>query len=92
MSRKRILTREVLVYLGREEGSAFFQRLRHEGLFESDELAPGEADELRLAKLLMEDMGVNAAGVQVALHLRRRLFALEDRARRLARALEERPG
>ncbi len=90
MSRKRILTRDVLVYLGSEEGAGFFQRLRHEGLFERDELAPAEAEELRLAKLLMEDMGVNAPGVQVALHLRRRLFALEQRARSLARALDER--
>jgi hypothetical protein len=70
-----------------EEQTAFFQRLREEGLFEGDELAPEEADELRLAKLLMEELGVNAEGVDVALHLRRRLFALELRARALADAL-----
>jgi len=89
MTRRSIRTREVLVFLGAEEKTAFFQRLREEGLFESEELAPEEADELRLAKLLMEELGVNAEGVGVALHLRRRLFALEVRARVLADALEE---
>lgn len=85
---RRIRTSEVLVFLGAEKETAFFKRLRAEGLFEGEELAPEEADELRLAKLLMEELGVNAEGVDVALHLRRRLFALEQRARALADALE----
>ena len=88
MTRRSIRTSEVLVFLGAEEHAAFLERLRQEGLFESDELAPEEADELRLAKVLMEELGVNAAGVEVALHLRRRLFALELRARALVEALE----
>ena len=88
MTRRTILTHEVLVFLGAAEETAFFQRLRAEGLFEGEELALEEADELRLAKLLMEELGVNAEGVDVALHLRRRLFALEQRARALADALE----
>ena len=88
MTRRSIRTSEVLVFLGAEEHAAFLERLRQEGLFEGDELAPEEADELRLAKVLMEDLGVNAAGVDVALHLRRRLFALELRARALIEALE----
>ena len=88
MTRRSIRTSEVLVFLGAGEQAAFFQRLRQEGLFESDELAPEEADELRFAKVLMEELGVNAEGVEVALHLRRRLFALELRARALAEALE----
>lgn len=88
MTRKRIRTEEVLVFLGTREHAPFFQRLRREGLFENEELEPGEADELRLARLLMEELGVNAAGVDVALHLRRRLFALEARAKALALVLE----
>jgi len=88
MAVKRIRTEEVLVYLGVQEQAVFFQRLRHEGLFEKDELEPDEAEELRLARLLMEELDVNAAGVDVALHLRRRLLALEARARTLAEALE----
>ena len=89
MVTRRIRTEEVLIYLGAEHAS-FLERLRKEGLFEGEELDPAEADELRLAQLLMEDLDVNAAGVEVALHLRRRLLALEARARALAEALEGR--
>lgn len=91
MSRHRIRTEEVLVFLGAHE-SIFLQELRREGLFEGDELEPGEADELRFAKVLMDELGVNAAGVDVAIHLRRRLAALEQRVQVLARALPHRPG
>ena len=87
MVARRIRTEEVLVYLGVER-STFLERLRKEGLFEGEELDPAEADELRLARLLMEELDVNAAGVEVALHLRRRLLALEARARALAEVLE----
>jgi hypothetical protein len=89
MSQRSFRTTDVLVYLGLEE-RPFLELLRREGLFESDELEPEQADDLRLAKVLMEDLGVNAAGVGVALHLRRRLFALELRAQALAEALETR--
>jgi hypothetical protein len=88
MSRRRVRTEEVLVYLGVKERVSFLERLRGEGLFEGDELELQEAEELRLAKVLMEDLGVNPAGVDVALHLRRRLFALEARTRALVDALE----
>ena len=87
MSERRIRVADVLVYLGVEERQ-FLEPLRQEGLFESDDLAPEQAEDLRLAMVLMEELGVNAAGVDVALHLRRRLFALERRARVLAEALE----
>lgn len=88
MSRHRIRTKEVLVYLGVEE-KTFLRALREEGLFEHEELEPEEADDLRVATVLMQEMGVNPAGVEVALHLRRRLLALEERARRLAEILSE---
>jgi len=88
MSVRRVRTEEVVLYLGR--GRAVLERLRAEGLFESDELDPDEAEELRVASELMEELGVNPAGVGVALHLRRRLLALEARARAVARALAER--
>lgn len=61
-------------------------KLRGEGLFERDELEPYEAEELRVAALLVEELGVNPAGVEVALHLRRRLLVLQTR---LARVMEE---
>jgi hypothetical protein len=84
----RIRIEEVLVYLGVER-RPLLERLRKEGLFEGDELEAQEADELRLAAVLMEELGVNAAGVDVALHLRRRLLALEARTRALIQALDE---
>jgi len=79
---RRIEIREVIVHLGGDE--RLLERLRSEGLFESDFLDPREADELRIAALMMEELGVNPAGVQVALHLRRRLLALEARVAALA--------
>ena len=88
MSRRRVRTQEVLVYLGGDE-KGFLAELRREGLFVEDELEPEQAEDLRVAQLLIEDLGVNAAGVDVALHLRRRLLALERRANALARALHE---
>jgi hypothetical protein len=90
VSARRFRTEEVLLYLG-VRGRSFLDALREVGLFEDEELAPEDAEELRLARLLMDDFGVNAAGVDVALHLRRRLLALEERARVLARALEGKP-
>lgn len=89
MSQRRIRTEEVLVFLGARGRGTFLELLRQEGLFESDELEPDEAEELRLAQLMMDDLGVNAAGVEVALHLRRRLFALEERTRAIAKALAQ---
>lgn len=85
--RTRIRTEEVLVFLGVQK-QPLLERLRREGLFESDELEPHEADELRLAAVLMEELGVNAAGVEVALHLRRRLLALEARTRALVETFD----
>jgi hypothetical protein len=88
MTSGRVRVEEVLVYLGLES-EPLLGRLRAEGLFESEELEPAEAEELRVAAVLVEELGVNPAGVEVALHLRRRLLALEARARALAAVLEE---
>lgn len=84
----RIRTEEVLVYLGVTDHRAFLEALRAEGLFEEDEIEPEQAEDLRLARVLVEELGVNPAGVEVVLHLRRRLFALEQRTRALADALD----
>jgi hypothetical protein len=69
---------EVLRFLGVDDPELIPQ-LRSEGLFERDELEPYEAEELRVAALLVEELGVNPAGVEVALHLRRRLLVLQGR-------------
>jgi hypothetical protein len=86
----RVRVREVLVHLGVE--TKVLEVLRKEGLFEAEELDADEAEELRVATVLVQELGVNAAGVEVALRLRRRLMALEHRARVLLDAVERDPG
>jgi len=88
MSRRKVSTEEVLHYLGVRE-TRFIESLRAEGLFEEDELEPAQAEELRLAIVLTHELGVNPAGVEVVLHLRRRMDALERRAEALARVMHE---
>jgi len=83
MSRTSIA--EVLGFLGVTDPE-LLRLLRDEGLFEEEELESTEAEELRVAVLWMRDLGVNPAGVDVALQLRRRLLALEAR---LHEALEQ---
>lgn len=77
---------EVLQHLGLAD-SELLEHLRDEGLFPEDEVTSDEAEELRVAIVLMQDMGVNAAGVDVALHLRSRLLALQSRAEEALRIL-----
>ena len=64
--------------------------LREEGLFEEDWLDAESAEQLRLAHVLIEELGVNAAGVHVTLHMRRRMRALESRLTTLVRVLDAR--
>ena len=78
---------EVLRVLG-TDAAQLLERLRSEGLFEDEELESYEAEELRVAVVWMRDLGVNPAGVDVALQLRRRLLALEDRLRQTLAQLE----
>lgn len=82
---RRIEIREVLLHLGGD--ATLLERLRSEGLFEADFVDPREAEELRIAAVMMEELGVNPAGVHVALHLRRRLLALEARVAVIAERL-----
>ena len=89
MTRTRVRIEEILTILGVED-RRFLEALRVEGLFVDDELDPRQAEDLRVARVLIDDLGVNAPGVDVVLRLRRRMLALERRTRRLAEALEER--
>ena len=72
----RIRVEEVLELLEIRDPSVL-EELRREGLFEQDLLEPEEAEELRVAASWMRELGVNPAGVEVALQLRRRLLELE---------------
>ncbi len=82
----RIRIEEVLVHLGIDD-EGLLGRLREEGLFEADVLDSYEADELRIAALMIEELGLTPAGVHVALHLRRRLIELESRTATLVSRL-----
>lgn len=73
----RARVREVLEYLGIDD-PALLDSLRREGLFEREWVEPDEAEELRVATCLMRELGVNPAGVEVVLHMRRRMRTLED--------------
>jgi hypothetical protein len=86
----RTSIQEILRFLGVDDAELLSQ-LRREGLFEAEELSPEEAEELRMAATLIRELGVNPAGVDVILHMRRRLLFLEERMREtLRRLLEER--
>lgn len=82
MSRRARAT-EVLRFLGVGDAEHLLALLREEGLFEAEELEPYEADELRVATSLVRELGVNPAGVQVALRLRRRLLVLQGRVQQV---------
>ena len=85
----RARVREVLEFLGVDD-STLLEELRREGLFEDEWLEPDEAEELRVATALVRELGVNPAGVEVVLHMRRRLLALEElMGRSLRRLLSE---
>jgi hypothetical protein len=75
---KRVAVREVLKYLGVDD-TDLLEQLRNEGLFEEDHLEADTVEELRVATCLVHELGVNAAGVGVVLHMRRRLLVLQGR-------------
>jgi hypothetical protein len=84
----RVRIVEVLRFLHLDDAGVL-EDLRREGLFLEDEVEPETAEDLRVAASLMAELGVNPAGVEVALHLRRRLACLEDRMRALLERLDE---
>ena len=84
----RVRTVEILRFLQLDEAGVL-EALRSEGLFLEDEIEPEVAEDLRVAASLMRELGVNPAGVDVALHLRRRLACLEDRMRELLEHLAD---
>jgi hypothetical protein len=77
---------EVLRQLGLSDDD-LLESLRDEGLFPDDEISSSEAEDLRVAVVLMREMGVNAAGVEVVLRLRNRLVALQSRTEEALRLL-----
>jgi len=89
---ERASVKELLRLLGIEDPS-ILESLRGEGLFQDEYLGPDAAEELRVALTWVRDLGVNPAGVEVALQLRRRVLVLEQlTASSLRRLLSELEG
>jgi hypothetical protein len=82
----RTTVKEVLGLLGIDDPT-LIEELRREGLFEEDFLGPEAADELRVAITLVRELGVNPAGVEVVLHMRRRMLELQRLTERSLRRL-----
>ena len=87
---RRARIEEVLRFLRVEDSAELLELLRKEGLFEQEELEPEEAEELRVATSLVRELGVNPAGGEGALHLRRRLLVRERRVTVLLREVIDR--
>jgi len=87
----RTTVKEVLRLLGIDDPQVI-DELRREGLFEEDFLGPEGAEELRVAITLVRELGVNPAGVEVILHMRRRMLGFrqltEQSLRRLLAELD----
>ena len=85
---RRIRIEELIQHLGLADRD--LESLRDEGLFPEDEVTSTQAEELRVAIVLMREMGVNPAGVDVILRMRGRLLTLHSRAEEALRLLLER--
>jgi hypothetical protein len=82
----RTTVKEVLLLLGIDD-PAWLDELRREGLFEEDFLGPESAEELRVAITLVRELGVNPAGVEVILQMRRRMLGFRELTERSLRRL-----
>ena len=91
---ERASVKELLDLLGIEDASGILESLRREGLFQEEYVDADAAEELRVALTWVRELGVNPAGVEVALQLRRRVLVLEQLTasslRRLLAELERR--
>ncbi|HTM09318.1 MAG TPA: chaperone modulator CbpM [Verrucomicrobiae bacterium] len=97
MARKYFKITEVVRICGVDED--FVMRLEREQLVapvlrEKEKVYPPEqVDRVRVAHLLMEEMGVNLEGAEVALHMREQMIAMQRQfneiLRRLSRELKK---
>jgi MerR family transcriptional regulator/heat shock protein HspR len=51
--------------------------------------APDQVDRVRVARLLIEEMGVNMEGAEVALHMREQMIAMQRQFNELLRLLRQ---
>jgi MerR family transcriptional regulator/heat shock protein HspR len=81
MARKYLRITEVIEICGVDEG--FILHLERESLItptvrQNEKLySLDQVDRVRVARLLIEDMGVNLEGAEVALHMREQMIAMQ---------------
>jgi MerR family transcriptional regulator, heat shock protein HspR len=93
MARKYLRMIEVIKVCGVDE--EFILRLERENIIrptarQKQKLYPlDQVDRIRVARLLIEEMGVNLEGAEVALHMREQMIAMQRQFDKLLRLLVE---
>ena len=93
MARKSLKITEVVRICGVDED--FVLRLEREQMIEPvvrqkrKVYPPEQVDRIRVARLLIEDMGVNLEGAEVALHMREQMIAMQRQFAALLRRLSQ---
>ena len=91
MARKYLRITEVIEICGVDE--EFVIRLEQEQVIspisrQKQKLYPlAQVDRIRVARLLIEEMGVNLEGAEVALHMREQMIAMQRQLNELLRRL-----
>jgi len=93
MARKYLRITEVIKICGVDE--EFILRLEQESMIRPvirrrQRLYPlDQVDRVRVARLLIEEMGVNLEGAEVALHMREQMIAMQHQFDKLLRLIGE---
>ncbi len=93
MARKYLRITEVIKICGVDE--EFILRLERESMIRPvirrrQRLYPlDQVDRVRVARLLIEEMGVNLEGTEVALHMREQMIAMQHQFDKLLRLIGE---
>lgn len=93
MARKYLRISEVIEICGVDE--QFIHQLEQENVIRSvvrqkrKFYSLDQVDRVRVAHLLMEDMGVNLEGAEVALHMREQIIAIQRQFDELLRVIGE---
>ena len=93
MARKYLRITEVVKICGVDE--SFIKRLERESLIRATNshnrkvYSLDQVDRVRVARLLIEEMGVNLEGTEVVLHMRDQMIAMQRHLLDLARRLNE---
>jgi len=93
MARKYLRITEVVKICGVDE--AFVERLERESVIraiisQNRKLYPlDQVDRVRVARLLIKEMGVNLEGAEVVLHMREQMMTTQRQLKELVRRLSE---